>query len=179
VIARTPGAPGAFHRPLISWGDLRDEAGVRTTDLSISGLVAASKPYQDRRVEIGPLVTQQVLSVGPDHSLLDTARMMSERKVGAAIVQTDEGHPAIITERDVLRAVSEGANLSLTTVSVYMTSTPVCASCEWDVVEAAKIMRRGGFRHLIVLNDGSVVGMLSIRDLVDALVEEHERLLLA
>ena len=129
-------------------------------------------------VEIGPLVTERLISVGPHHSLLETARKMQDRNVGAALVLTDEGHPAIITERDLLRAVSEGVDLSVTTVGIYMTSTPVCASVEWEVVEAAKIMRRGGFRHLIVLDDGAVVGMLSIRDLVDALVEMHEQSLL-
>jgi CBS domain-containing protein len=45
-------------------------------------------------------------------------------------------------------------------------------------VEAAKTMRRGGFRHLIVLDDGMPIGMLSIRDLVDALLEDYERSLL-
>jgi CBS domain-containing protein len=59
-----------------------------------------------------------------------------------------------------------------------MTTTPVCATTTWDVVEAAKTMRRGGFRHLIVLDDGIPIGMLSIRDLVDALLEDYERSLL-
>src|SRR5487761_1870065 len=116
-------------------------------------------------MEIGPLVTQRMLSVGPHHSLLDTARRMRDRNVGAAIVQSEEESPAIITERDILRAVAEGADLSTTAVEAYMTSAPVCATTSWDVVEAAKIMRRGGFRHLIVLDDGSAIGMLSIRDL--------------
>lgn len=129
-------------------------------------------------MEIGPLVKQRLLSVGPHHNMLDTARKMHERNVGAAIVMTDEGHPGIITERDILRAVSEGADLASTTVSIYMTTTPVCATTTWDVVEAAKIMRRGGFRHLIVLDDGMPIGMLSIRDLVDALLEDYERSLL-
>ena len=129
-------------------------------------------------MEIGPLVTQRLLSVQPESNLLDTACRMYERNVGAAIIQTDEGHPGIITERDVLRAVSEGADLANTTVGVYMTTTPVCATTSWDVVEAAKTMRRGGFRHLIVLDDGIAIGMLSIRDLVDALLEDYERSLL-
>ena len=59
-----------------------------------------------------------------------------------------------------------------------MTTTPVCATTNWDVVVAAKTMRRGGFRHLIVLDDGIPIGMLSIRDLVDALLEDYERTLL-
>ena len=129
-------------------------------------------------MEIGPLVTQRLLSVGPDHSLLDTARKMYERNVGAANVQTEEGHPGIITERDVLRAVSEGVDLAYTSVGLYMTTTPVCATTTWEVIEAAKTMRRGGFRHLIVLDDGIPIGMLSIRDLVDALMEDYERSLL-
>ena len=129
-------------------------------------------------MEIGPLVTQRLLWVGPEQTLLDVARRMQDRNVGAAIVQGEAGDPGIITERDILRAVSEGADLAATPTSSYMTAAPVCATTSWDVVEAARTMRRGGFRHLIVLDDGQAVGMLSMRDLLEALVEEHERTLL-
>lgn len=128
-------------------------------------------------MEVGPLITRRVLSVGPHHSLRDVARMMRDNKVGAAAVRDDDGqlqYSGIITERDILRAVAEDADLAATRVSVYMTPAPVCASMSWDVAEAARTMRRGGFRHLIVLNDGLPVGMLSIRDLVEALLEMHE-----
>lgn len=129
-------------------------------------------------MQIGPLVTHPVLLVGPEHTLLETARRMCERNIGSAVVLTDEGHPGILTERDLLRAISEGADLASTKVGDYMTSTPVTATGSWDVAEAAKTMCDGGFRHLIVLDDERrVAGMLSIRDLVGALLDERDRLL--
>lgn len=129
-------------------------------------------------MRIGPLASAQVLTVGPEHNLLDTARKMRENNVGSAVVLTDEGYPGIITERDLLRAVSDGADLAATPVREYMTSTPITATEAWDVVDAARAMKEGGFRHLLVLDDDRrVAGMLSIRDLVVALLEDRERIL--
>ncbi|MGH2706631.1 MAG: CBS domain-containing protein, partial [Actinomycetota bacterium] len=72
-------------------------------------------------MEIGPLVNQPVVSVGPEHTLLDVASMMCDQKVGSAIVHTDEGYPGIITERDLLRAIARGADLSKARVEEFMT----------------------------------------------------------
>lgn len=122
-------------------------------------------------VEIGPLVRGSILSVGPDHSLADAARKMVDRKVGSAVVIKDDG-PGIITERDLLRAMADGAHFPSTPVSEYMTSTAISASRSWDVRQAAKRMIDGGFRHLVVLDDtGQPIGVLSIRDLVEPLLE--------
>jgi len=126
------------------------------------------------RMEIGPLATQRLLLVEPAHSLVDVARRMQGRNVGAALVQAGDG-PGIITERDVLRAVSEGVDLTATTVGDYMTSAPVVAAASCDIMQAARMMSRGGFRHLIVTEEGTAVGMLSMRDLLEALVEECDQ----
>lgn len=123
-------------------------------------------------MEIGPLVTHEVLSVGPGHSILEVARMMISRKVGAAVVSTEDGRPGIITERDLLRSMAEGAAAQETPVERYMTAGAMTASPSWDVTEAARRMIDGGFRHLIVLDErGQVTGILSIRDLVRALLD--------
>lgn len=131
-----------------------------------------------RGMEIGPLVTQRLLLVEPAHSLAAAARRMQGRNVGAALVEASDG-TGIITERDVLRAVSEGVDLSATTVGDYMTSAPVVAAANCNIMEAARMMSRGGFRHLIVTEEGAAVGMLSMRDLLAALVEECEQAELA
>jgi CBS domain-containing protein len=124
------------------------------------------------RMRIGPLVRGSVVSAGPQHAVAEAARRMANAKVGSAIVLTEEGHPGIITERDVLRAVADGVDLEKTPIADYMTANAITASPTWDVVEAARTMSQGGFRHLIVLNDqGDVEGMLSLRDLVDALLQ--------
>ena len=122
---------------------------------------------------IEPLMSRSIVSVGPDHVIAEAARRMAERHVGSAVVLTEDGHPGIITERDILRAVAQGVDLEKTAVADYMTSSVITATPSWDVVQAAKCMADGGFRHLTVVDErGSVMGVLSIRDLVAALLEE-------
>ena len=123
-------------------------------------------------MEIGALATNNVVTVGPEHSLREAATRMVRSKVGSAVVLTDDGQPGIITERDLLRAVADSADLDARKVGEYMTANAITASHSWDVATAAKRMNDGSFRHLIVLDDGGqVAGMLSVRDLVKALLE--------
>lgn len=97
---------------------------------------------------------------------------MVRAKVGSAVVITDDGQPGIITERDLLRAIADGADFNSRRVGDYMTENAISASSTWDVATAAKRMYEGSFRHLIVLGtDGQVSGMLSLRDLVKPLLE--------
>jgi CBS domain-containing protein len=122
-------------------------------------------------MEIGPLVSRRLLLVGVEDTLAEAARLMHDHATGSAVVMSDQG-PGIITERDVLRAVAEGVDLTTTKVPAYMTARAITATGKWDVIEAAQQMTEGRFRHLIVLGeDGSVEGMLSIRDLVMALLK--------
>src|SRR3984893_10388611 len=119
---------------------------------------------------IGPLVSRALLQVAPQDSIAEAARQMTARKVGSAIVMTDEG-PGIITGRDILRAVAAGGELETARVEDYMTHNAITAFEDWDLPEAARRMADGGFRHLIVLgHGGQVEGILSIRDLLKGLL---------
>jgi CBS domain-containing protein len=112
-------------------------------------------------------MSSMVLTVGPEHTLRDTARLMSERKVGAAVVIDPEGHgPGIITERDILHSVGAGHDPDSEVVSEHLTRDVVFAAPDWPLEEAAAEMVRGGFRHLIVVEQGATVGILSVRDVV-------------
>ena len=123
-------------------------------------------------MQIGPVISRAVLLVGPRDSIAEAARRMTARKVGSAIVMTDQG-PGIITERDILRAVGMGGDLEATPVEDYMTHNAITAFEDLDLREAAERMSGGGFRHLIVLGrGGQVEGVLSIRDLMRALLQE-------
>jgi CBS domain-containing protein len=123
-------------------------------------------------VKIGPLASKSVLSLGPDATVRQTAIRMIERGVGSAVILTEDGRPGIITERDLMRAMADGADADKVSVEAYMTSDAITASPSWDVAEAGARMLAGGFRHLLVLGeDGSVSGVLSIRDLARALLE--------
>ena len=124
-------------------------------------------------MDIRSSIRDGVLTIGPQHTIRAAAQAMADRKVGSAVVMTEDGRPAILTERDILRAVAAGVDLDRTPVEEHMTSEPVTASPAWDVVKAADAMIRGSFRHLIVVDSsGSVEGVLSIRDLVAALLSE-------
>jgi CBS domain-containing protein len=123
-------------------------------------------------MKIGPVVSRAVLQVSPQDSITHAARQMTARRVGSAIVMTDEG-PGIITERDILRAVARDADLGKARVEEYMTHNAITAFEDWDVGEAARRMADGGFRHLIVLaKGGQVEGILSIRDLLRAVLRD-------
>ena len=114
-----------------------------------------------------------VLTVGPGHTLRETARLMSERKVGAAVVIDPEGPgPGIITERDILLSLGGGEDPDSESVADHLTREVVFAAPDWSLEEAAAAMVRGGFRHLIVLEQGETVGILSVRDVVRCWTED-------
>jgi CBS domain-containing protein len=118
-------------------------------------------------------MSEMVLTVGPGHSLRAVARLMSQRQVGAAVVMDPDGHgPGIITERDVLVSVGAGQDPDGETVADHLTRDVVYATPEWSLEEAAAAMVRGGFRHLIVLDRGDTVGILSVRDVVRCWTED-------
>jgi CBS domain-containing protein len=108
-----------------------------------------------------------VLTLGPAHTLREAARQMSARRVGAAVV-TDSEHAGIgiLTERDVLDSVGAGQDPDAEIVADHRTSDVVFASPEWTLDHAADAMVRGNFRHLVVIEDHDVVGLLSMRDIV-------------
>ena len=114
-----------------------------------------------------------VLSVGPDHSVREAARLMSERQVGAAVVLDPDGHgPGIITERDVLHLIGNGEDPDRERVGDHLTAGLVFAAPEWSLEEAAAAMVRGRFRHLVVVEDGEIAGILSVRDIVRCWTED-------
>ncbi len=112
-------------------------------------------------------MSEVVLSVGPGHTIREAASAMHERRVGAAVVVDPEAQgPGVITERDVLRCVGAGQDPDTELVSDYLTADLVFASPDWSLERAAAAMVRGGFRHLVVVESGELVGMLSMRDIV-------------
>ncbi|MGO9319600.1 MAG: cyclic nucleotide-binding/CBS domain-containing protein [Solirubrobacteraceae bacterium] len=112
-------------------------------------------------------MTGMVLTVGPGHTLRAVSRLMAERQVGAAVVMDPDGNgPGIITERDVLVSVGAGEDPDRESVADHLTRDVVFAAPDWSLEEAAAAMVRGGFRHLIVLERGETVGILSVRDVV-------------
>ena len=112
-------------------------------------------------------MSEVVLTVGPGHSLRETAAAMTRRRVGAAVVVDPEAPgPGVITERDILQSIAAGEDPDQEKVCDHLTSHLTLASPEWSLEQAAAAMVKGGFRHLLVVNGGELAGMLSMRDIV-------------
>jgi len=112
-------------------------------------------------------MSEQVLMIGPAHTLREAARMMAARKVGAAVVVNPENAGVgILTERDILTSVAAGESPDSETAGQHCTQDLVFAARNWTLDEAAAAMVRGGFRHLVVVEGHEVVGLLSMRDIV-------------
>jgi CBS domain-containing protein len=115
-----------------------------------------------------------VLTVGPHHTLRQTARLMTGKRVGSAIVVDPDGPGiGIITERDVLYAVGAGLDPDVERTGDHQTSEVVYASPDWTVADAARAMVRGGFRHLVVLDGDDVLGVISVRDVLRVWTEQQ------
>jgi CBS domain-containing protein len=112
-------------------------------------------------------MTKLVLMIGPAHTLREAARLMSARRVGAAVV-TDPEHPGvgILTERDILDSIGAGQDPDIEKAAAHRTADVVFASPDWTLERAASTMVKSGFRHLIVLDGSEVAGLLSMRDIV-------------
>ena len=114
-----------------------------------------------------------VLTVGPQHTLREAARLMSQRKVGAAVVlDPDSPGPGIITERDLLMSVGRGQDPNTELVRDHLSPELTFAAPDWSLERAAEAMVRGGFRHLVVVDGGEMVGVLSMRDIVRCWVSD-------
>jgi len=112
-------------------------------------------------------MTPVVLSVGPAHTLRQAAKLMSAQRVGAAVV-LDPAHPGIgiLTERDILNSLGNNQDPDSEVVADHRTGDVVFAAPDWTLEQAAETMVAGGFRHLVVVEGGEVVGLLSMRDIV-------------
>jgi CBS domain-containing protein len=118
-------------------------------------------------------MSERVLTVSPGLSLRDVAAAMAQRLVGAAVViDPDQPGPGIVTERDILQAIGAGQDPDSELVSDHLSADLTFAAPDWSLERAAEAMVRGGFRHLVVVDGGNMVGILSMRDIVRVWVSD-------
>jgi CBS domain-containing protein len=114
-----------------------------------------------------------VLTVNPGHTLRDAACAMADRGVGAAVViDPEQPGPGIVTERDLLLSIGRGENPDTERVADHLSSQLTFAAPEWSLERAAEAMVRGRFRHLVVVDGGELIGVLSMRDIVRCWVSD-------
>jgi CBS domain-containing protein len=119
------------------------------------------------------LVAGTVIWVAPDATLRQAAEVMVSTDVGSVAVEVDGALEGIFTERDMLRAVAEGADLDTDRVSSWMTEYPDSFDPEMAIEEAAEWMLATGFRHLPVVEGDAVIGVISIKDVLWAVTDEE------
>jgi CBS domain-containing protein len=118
-------------------------------------------------VKVQSIYRTRVVAADGDEPLADAATRMREHQVGALVVLDGERLDGILTERDLTRAIAEGADPEAIRVADYMSQWPIAVRPETDVHEAVLAMLELECRHLpVVAADGHVVGMVSIRDLL-------------
>ncbi|MHB0766885.1 CBS domain-containing protein [Bradyrhizobium sp. 5.13L] len=117
----------------------------------------------------------QIMSVEPDVKLSAAIRLLAEKKIGAVLVMNQSRLEGILSERDIVRVLGErGAGVLEAPVSEVMTRKVVTCKEADTVAELMEMMTTGKFRHLPVIDNGKVVGLISIGDIVKRRVQEYE-----
>ena len=117
-----------------------------------------------------------VYTARPDSSLFDIAKTLSEKKIGGIVVIGEQGSVAgIVTERDLVRAIGKnGPAILEAAVSEIMTTNVVTCDKSTTIDEMMDMMTRGRFRHIPVIEDDALVGIVSIGDVVKHHIAEVE-----
>ena len=117
----------------------------------------------------------ELISIQPDASVLDAIKLMAEKGIGSLVVTEGDSLKGIVTERDYARKVIiKGRSSDSTAISEIMTTDVVTASSDQTVQQCMAIMTKMKCRHLPVVDDGHLVGMISIGDLVQAIIADQQ-----
>jgi len=122
-------------------------------------------------MQVGTVMHVQLVTARPDETAADAIRRMIERNVGSIVVTEDNAVVGIFTERDVLRLAGAGADFETASLERVMTRDPVTVSADETILGAATLMGERRLRHLPVVEDGNLVGVVSIRDVLSFLAE--------
>jgi CBS domain-containing protein len=116
-----------------------------------------------------------VWSIAPDASVYDAIKLMADKGIGALLVMQDEKLIGIISERDYARKVIlQGRSSRTTKVSEIMTSRVVYAQPDQNIEECMALMTDKRIRHLPVMEQGRLIGVISIGDLVKSIIVEQK-----
>ena len=117
-----------------------------------------------------------VVSVGPEATVLEAARIMNDHRIGALVVLAEGKLAGIFTERDIMRrVVAEQRDPATTAVGTAMTSPVACAAPHTLVEELREVFREKRIRHLPVVDSGKVLGVVSIGDVNRVEQRVHEQ----
>jgi CBS domain-containing protein len=116
-----------------------------------------------------------IWSIAPDMIVFDALKIMAEKNIGALLVMQKEKVVGIFSERDYARKiVLKGESSHTTAVKDVMTSGVLSVNPEQSIDECMALMTNKHVRHLPVLENGNIIGLISIGDVVKAIISEHE-----
>ena len=116
----------------------------------------------------------RVWSLTPQHMVIDALELMAEKNIGAILVMDGEKLEGIFSERDYARkGIIQGRKAKSTPVTEVMTATVFSVTPDMDIEDCMKLFSEKRIRHLPVMQDDKVVGMLSIGDIVNAIMQEQ------
>ncbi len=126
-----------------------------------------AKDQTGSRQEIADYMSSPVLSLNSAATVKEAAKMMDENNLGSLLVKGNDDYEGIITESDLTRKViGKGLNPETTQVTLVMSQPIYSLDCHQPVTEANSFMAQKKIRHLAITDNGKIVGMLSVRDLV-------------
>ncbi len=118
---------------------------------------------------------RDIISIKPEDSVLDAIRLMAEKGIGSLVVMEDQELLGIMSERDYARKVIiKGRSSESTAVSEIMTANVFTTSSSETVNDCMSVMTEKKIRHLPVVEDNAVIGMISIGDLVKAIISDQQ-----
>ena len=109
--------------------------------------------------------------IGPEATLGDAAEALGGYDLGGLAVVSDRNLVGIVTERDLVRALGAGADPESEHVADWMADAPDTFSPDVDVTEAAAWLLEVGYRHMPVMEDGELLGIVNIRDILRAVID--------
>lgn len=123
-------------------------------------------------MRVGDIMVKDVKTVKADDSFETASKILHENGISSVVIKDNGNAAGIVTERDLVNLVADGANPKQTKVGDRMTTDLATVESRSDIAEAARLMAERRIRHLPVVDRGKLVGMLSIRDLTQWAVEE-------
>jgi len=122
-------------------------------------------------MHVGTVMRVRLVTARPDESAAEAIRRMLDAGVGSVVVVDDNEPVGIFTERDVLRLAGDGVDFETVRLRTAMTRNPLTVAADVAILEAAQLMGERRLRHLPVVQDGMLVGMVSMRDVLAFLAE--------
>lgn len=117
-------------------------------------------------MQVSEIMSTDLVTVGPEYNVADVASLMRSKRIGSVIVLEDDRVLGILTERDILGVVGSGEDPKNVAAHEALTDDLVTIGPDAPIEEAAQEMVRAGVRHLPVISERDLLGIVSMRDLV-------------